>query len=104
MLALLRWFIAGWTRPRVLPEDAAQRYGRSGRFVCYVMETHGVTDVMVLQHVCEKIQLPPPLSPASALLTRRTAQLEARDGVWLFLEQRRGFWGDRIDRRIPAVL
>ncbi|MET0988627.1 MAG: glycerol-3-phosphate 1-O-acyltransferase PlsB [Steroidobacteraceae bacterium] len=104
MLALLRWFLGTWTRPRVLPEDASERYGRSGRFVCYVMETHGVADLMVLQQVCEKSRLPPPSNPASALLTKRAAHLEARDGVWLFLEQRRGFWGDRIDRRSPAVL
>src|SRR5690606_28499557 len=104
MLILLRWFVAWWTRPRVLPEDAAQRYGRSGRYVCYVMETHSAVDRVVLQQVCQKLGLPAPLSPGAALLSSDAADLKATDGVWLFLERRRGFWGERIDRRIPTVL
>ena len=104
MLPLLRWFVASWTRPHVLPEDAAQRYGRAGRFVCYVMETYGAVDLVVLQRVCQRLKLPPPSSSANELLTQRGTMLEAHDGVWLFLERRRGFWGDRIDRRIPPVL
>jgi glycerol-3-phosphate O-acyltransferase len=104
MLILLRWFVAWWTRPRVLPEDAAQRYGRSGRYVCYVMETHSAVDRIVLQQVCQKLGLPAPLSPATALLSSDAVNLRATDGVWLFLERRRGFWGERIDRRTPTVL
>jgi glycerol-3-phosphate O-acyltransferase len=101
MLPLVRWFIDWWTRPRVLPDDASERYGRSGRPICYVMETYGVADLMVLQQVCEKGGLPSAMDPASALLTRSVGD---HDGAWLFLERRRGFWGDRIDRRIPGVL
>jgi glycerol-3-phosphate O-acyltransferase len=105
MLAIVRQLIAWWTRPRVLPEDATQRQGPPGRPICYVMETYGVADLLVLQEVCARGTLPPPLNPASALLTRRAASAStSTDGVWLFLERRRGFWGDRIDRSVPAVL
>jgi glycerol-3-phosphate O-acyltransferase len=93
---MLRTLVNLWTRPRVLPEDAHARLTVQPSALCYVIETHGVADSVVVQQVCDKLKLP-----------RTNPQLTAAglNGFPLLsLDRRRGFLGDRIDRRIPESL
>jgi len=95
LLALLRRPIALWAQPHVLPEDLRARFGQRARPVCYVLEMHGVADLVVLEKVCAAHGLPPPSQALKAPLP---------DTSVLFLERFADFWGDRVDRRISASL
>jgi glycerol-3-phosphate O-acyltransferase len=89
----VRWFVARWVRPSVLPDDLASLLG-SGRPLVYALEKRSVVDLAVLEHVCSERALQdahaplPPALPASLV----------------FLERRTGFFGQRIDRRMPEAL
>ncbi len=94
-LPIVRWLVALWVRPSVLPDDPGSRVA-VGRRVVYVLEKRSVVDLAVLEHVCEERRLQDPhASPG-------------RDGLpsdsLLFLERRTGFFGQRIDRRLPEAL
>jgi 1-acyl-sn-glycerol-3-phosphate acyltransferase len=95
LLPLVRRFVSLWVRPVVLPNDVRERFA-PGRPVVYVLEKRGVVDVAVLEYVCRDRGLPPPLAPlgSGALLPASV----------LFLERRRGLFGQRIDRRMPEGL
>jgi hypothetical protein len=62
----------------------------------YVLEKRSVVDVAVLEYVCRERGLPTPLAPAGSGGVP-TEQV-------LFLERRAGFFGARIDRRMPDAL
>jgi glycerol-3-phosphate O-acyltransferase len=95
MLPFVRWLVALWVRPSVLPDDLHARIGRERRVV-YALEKRSVIDLAVLEHVCAERALPDPQQPFSA------------DGLlpnsMLFLERRTGFFGQRIDRRMPEAV
>src|SRR6185503_6423660 len=95
LLPLVRRFVSLWVRPAVLPNDVRERFA-PGRPVVYVLEKRGVVDAAVLEFVCRDRGLPPPLAPlgSGALLPVSV----------LFLERRRGLFGQRIDRRMPEGL
>jgi len=95
LLPLVRRFVSLWVRPVVLPNDVRERVA-PGRPVVYVLEKRSVVDVAVLEYVCRDRGLPPPLAPlgSGALLPASV----------LFLERRRGLFGQRIDRRMPEGL
>ena len=95
LLPLVRRFVSLWVRPVVLPNDVRDRIV-PGRPAVYVLEKHSVVDLAVLEYVCAERSLPPPLAPlgSGALLTASV----------LFLERRRGLFGQRIDRRMPEGL
>jgi glycerol-3-phosphate O-acyltransferase len=95
LLALLRRPLAMWSRPHVLPEDIKARLGEQVRPVCYVLEMHGVADLVVLEKVAATYGLP---SPSQAL------KPPLPDSSVFFLERFADFWGDRIDRRISDPL
>jgi glycerol-3-phosphate O-acyltransferase len=55
-------------RPKVLPtEPAADLALKPGVPVCYVLMSHSISDLLVLDHVCRKHRLPPPQHRATAL-------------------------------------
>ena len=93
---MLRYLIAAWARPHILPEDARERLTAPGSLLCYVIQMHGIADNVVIQKACEKIGAP------------RGGKALAAAGVsgfpLLSLEKRTGFLGNRIDRRIPVPL
>ncbi len=95
LLPLVRRLVALWVRPSILPDDPGGRVV-DGRPVVYVLEKRSVVDVAVLDYVCRERGLPTPLAPAGT------------DGVptgrIVFLERRAGFFGARIDRRMPEAL
>ncbi len=95
LLPLVRRFVALWVRPSILPDDLGGRFV-GGRPVVYVLEKRSVVDVAVLEYVCRERGLPTPLAPAGSggLPTEHV----------LFLERRAGFFGARIDRRMPDAL
>jgi glycerol-3-phosphate O-acyltransferase len=95
LLPLVRRFVALWVRPSILPDDPGSRVV-DGRPVVYVLEKRSVVDVAVLDYVCRERGLPTPLAPAG------TSGVPTVHVV--FLERRAGFFGARIDRRMPEAL
>ena len=95
MLPFVRRLVALWVRPSVLPDDLHARVVRERRVV-YALEKRSVIDLAVLEHVCAERALPDPQQPFNA------------DGLlpssMLFLERRTGFFGQRIDRRMPEAV
>ncbi len=95
MLPLVRALVRWWVRPSVLPDDVRERLGR-GRTVVYALEKRSVVDFAVLEYVCRERGLALPLQPlGSGTLLRRSV---------FFLERRIGFFGLRVDRRMPEAL
>ena len=94
-LPIVRWLVALWVRPSVLPDDARNRFTADGVRV-YALEKRSVIDRAVLEYVCRERGLPDPRAPVgpNALLP----------GSLLFLERRTGLFGQRIDRRMPDAL
>ncbi len=95
LLALLRRPLTAWARPHVLPDNLKARFGEPQRPVCYVLEMHGVADLVVLEKVAQAYGLPPPTQALKPPLPATSV---------FFLERFADFWGDRIDRRISAPL
>ena len=91
-IGLLRAPLSWWARPHVLPDDLRRRFAGRDRPVCYVLNILGAADLVVLERLCEAHGLPPPLQALRRPLPSQSV---------LFLERRAGFWGDRIDHRIP---
>ena len=94
LLSLLRGPISLWARPHVLPEDLKTRSTIQTRPICYVLEMHGVADLVVLEKVAEANGLP---APGQAL------KRPLPESSVFFLERFADFWGDRIDRRISPT-
>ncbi|MCE3284550.1 MAG: glycerol-3-phosphate O-acyltransferase, partial [Steroidobacteraceae bacterium] len=94
-LPFVRWLVALWVRPSVLPDDLRTRAG-SERRVVYALEKRSVVDLAVLEYVCAERGVQDPQRPfgTDGLLSNSL----------LFLERRTGFFGQRIDRRMPAAL
>lgn len=94
LLSVLRAPISLWARPHVLPEDLRKRYAQHPRPICYVLDRRSVADLVVLEKVARAQALPEPLQALKPPLPAQS---------FFFLERLRGFWGDRVDRRIPAT-
>ena len=62
-LPVVRWLVAVWVRPSVLPDDVRSRLGGGGTLV-YALEKRSVIDLAVLEYVCRERGLPDPLAPA----------------------------------------
>jgi glycerol-3-phosphate O-acyltransferase len=91
-IGLARAPLSWWARPHVLPEDLRRRFAGRERPICYVLNVLGAADMVVLERVCEAHGLPQPMQALRRPLPPQSV---------LFLERRVGFWGDRIDHRIP---
>jgi glycerol-3-phosphate O-acyltransferase len=94
-LPVVRWLVAVWVRPSVLPDDVRARLGGGGTLV-YALEKRSVIDFAVLEYVCRERGLPDPLAPVG---TNRVLP-----GSLMFLERRTGVFAQRIDRRMPDAL
>jgi glycerol-3-phosphate O-acyltransferase len=94
-LPIVRRLVALWVRPSVLPDDLRNR-PVTDRVPVYALEKRSVVDLAVLEYVCRERGLPDPRAPVGA------ARL-LPDSL-LFLERRTGFFGQRIDRRMPEAL
>ncbi|HET9693667.1 MAG TPA: glycerol-3-phosphate 1-O-acyltransferase PlsB [Steroidobacteraceae bacterium] len=94
-LPFVRWLVALWVRPSVLPDDLRARVARDRRVV-YALEKRSVVDLAVLEHVCAERGLQDPHQPVGPD--------QLLPGSLLYLERRTGFFGQRIDRRMPEAL
>jgi glycerol-3-phosphate O-acyltransferase len=90
---MLQRLLSLWARPRVLPEDVAARIRASTQPVCYVIETRGIADALVIQQVCEQLDLP-----------RSHIELGLAGFPLVYLQRHTGLLRQRIDRRIPDRL
>ena len=91
----MRRLVAVWVRPSVLPDDVRERR-RGSRPIVFALEKRSIVDLAVLEYVCRERSLPRPLGPlGSGTLLRRSV---------FFLERRIGFFGLRMDRRMPDAL
>ena len=90
---MLQRLLSLWARPRVLPEDVAARIRASSQPVCYVIETNGIADALVIQQVCEQFDLP-----------RSNIELGLSGFPLAYLQRHTGLLRQRIDRRIPDRL
>jgi glycerol-3-phosphate O-acyltransferase len=93
---MLGKLVSLWARPQVLPADARTKLQAGGQPLCFVIETSGVANNTVAHQVGRQLQ------PRAALPALGKAGLEPVP--MLALQCRRGWRGDRIDRRIPAAL
>ena len=94
-LPLVRWLVALWVRPSVLPDDVKSRLGQ-GRAPVYALEKRSLVDVAVLEYVCRERNLPLPLATFGAGPVLPISVLS--------LERRAGLFGARVDRRMPEAL
>ena len=94
-LPLVRWLVALWVRPSVLPDDVHDRLAKD-RPVLFALEKRSVIDLAVLEYVCRQRGLPGPLVPfgPGSSLPRSV----------FFMERRVGLFGLRVDRRMPEAL
>ncbi len=99
-LSILRKIITLWARPRVLPEEIKRTLKRSSTPVCYVLETWGVADMVVLQQACIALDLP----RTSAPVVVGEGERRLSDRSLVCLERRTGFLGNRVDRRVPEQI
>jgi len=95
LLAALRAPISFWARPHVLPADLGKRLAQRERPLCYVLDMHGIADLVVLEKVCSAHGLPQPLEALKPPLPEQ---------AFFFLDRFAGFWGSRIDRRTSPTL
>jgi glycerol-3-phosphate O-acyltransferase len=105
-LPFVRRLVALWVRPSVLPEDPKSRIA-TGRRVVYALEKRSVVDLAVLEHVCRERGLPDPHRPIRGAATdgpSSTTVAELVPDSLVFLVRRTGFFGQRIDRRMPEAL
>jgi glycerol-3-phosphate O-acyltransferase len=96
-LPFVRWLVALWVRPSVLPDDARKRAAADDRVPVYALEKRSVIDLAVLEYVCRERGLQSPGEPVG------TATEVWPDSL-IFMERRKGVFGQRIDRRMPEAL
>lgn len=95
LLSVLRRPISLWARPHVPADDLRRKYAQHPRPICYVLERRSVADLVVLEKIAQSHALPDPMQALKPPLPARST---------IFLERLAGFWGDRIDRRIPESM
>ena len=62
-LMLLRGTLHLWVRARVLPEQLDDLGIDRGKPVCYVIDSYALSDLLILDKVCESLDLPRPVLP-----------------------------------------
>ncbi|MEO1574031.1 MAG: glycerol-3-phosphate 1-O-acyltransferase PlsB, partial [Pseudomonadota bacterium] len=92
LLWMLRKFLFVWVRTRVLPKPITELGLPEDKHVAYVLDVKGVSDLLVVEAVCEQLGMPRPLDVRASL--PRVA----------FLREMRGWVARRIDPRVPAGL
>ncbi len=95
-LPIVRGLVALWVRPSVLPDDAKARLG-AGRAPVYALEKRSVD-----RPRGARVRLPRAGLAGSARC--RSAPRRVLPDSLIFLERRTGFFGQRIDRRMPEAL
>ncbi|MFK8016923.1 MAG: glycerol-3-phosphate 1-O-acyltransferase PlsB [Gammaproteobacteria bacterium] len=94
-LWLLRKLMFVWVRTRVLPDPVSELGLTKEQHVAYVLDVRGLSNLLVVEEVCERLGLPRPLSSP-----RRPEGLPRM----VFLREMRGLWARRIDPRVPPGL
>lgn len=66
---LLRWILHLWVKAQVLPDADGNTGLPQGENVCYVMADYAFSSVLILDQVCEQLQLNRPLLPLECVDT-----------------------------------
>ena len=91
-LWVVRKLMFVWVRTRVLPKPITELGLPEDKHVAYVLDIKGVSDLLVVEAVCEQLALPRPLVATSDLPRV------------VFLREMRGMVARRVDPRVPAGL
>jgi len=63
----LRWMLHLWVKAKVLPDADGNSGLPRGEAICYVMADYALTSVLILDKVCEQLELDRPLYPIEEL-------------------------------------
>ena len=69
----LRWILHLWVKAKVLPDADGNAGLPKGEHVCYVMADYALSSVLILDQVCDQLELDRPLYPISSLDTESRA-------------------------------
>ena len=93
-----------WARPAIYPDDPAEYITDSDAEVCYVLESGGMTDVLVLEQACARHGLPSPSEPftfCGNFERRRFIALRRMEGF--FFRHPRKTGSQRLKRLVEAA-
>lgn len=91
-LNLLRKLLMLWVRPKVVPQESESLGLDPKRPICYVLESYGLSSLLILEQVCLNQGLPSPLQPARA-------NLLGENRAYIVLNRKRGWLLRRRVRR-----
>lgn len=94
-LWLLRKLMFVWVRTKVLPKPITELGLEGDQHVAYVLDIRGISNLLVVEQVCERLGLPRPLA--------KPTEPEPLPTV-VFLREMRGLLVRRVDPRLPAEL
>jgi len=84
VLELLEWVLHGWVKARSLP-DPVRDLGISKELpVCYAVDIYALSNILILDRSCRKLNLPRPLLPLmlqSGQLPRSYCAMQRREGL-----------------------
>jgi glycerol-3-phosphate O-acyltransferase len=93
-----------WTRPGIRPESPVELLADSDAEVCYVLETGGLADTLVLEHACKAHGLPSPTEPfhfCDQSESRRMVVLRYMEGFFFRRPSKTG--SRRLQRLVDAA-
>lgn len=85
LFRLLGWLVEPWLAIQREPATPSSDLVLPQLPVCYAIEQHGLSNVLILEQACREAGLPSPLLPMPGDVTRQGRALVA-------LSRRRGFW------------
>ncbi len=95
MSPLAALWVRCWARPRSLPEQFAERLAGSTRPICFVLPSDVAADRETLRHLLQRSEWRQILAAGSQIIP---------SGEIICLQRWAGFFGNRLDHRLPAEL
>ncbi len=95
MSPLAALWVRCWARPRSLPEQFAVRLAGSTRPICFVLPSDVAADRETLRHLLQRSEWRQILAAGSQIIP---------SGEIICLQRWAGFFGNRLDHRLPAEL
>ena len=96
--------LSTWARPAIYPDDPAEYISDDNAEVCYVLESGGMADMLVLEQACARHGLPSPMEQftfCGNLESRRFIVLRRMEGI--FFRHPRKAGSLRLKRLVEAA-